>query len=50
MKQIARSLTCPIDGFLRDATHLIHGADPLFTADFKTILKPASYADSDGVT
>ncbi len=50
MKQIARNLTDPLDGFLRDATHLIHDADPLFTADFKAILKPASYTDSDCVT
>jgi putative transposase len=50
MKQIARNLTDPIDDFLRDATHIIHDADPLFTADFKAILKPVSYADSDGVT
>jgi len=49
MKQIARNLTDPIDGFLRDATHLIHDADPLFTDDFKAILKPVSYADSEGV-
>ena len=49
MKQVARNLTDPIDGFLRDATHLIHDADPLFTSDFKAILKPASYADSEGV-
>tara|TARA_R110002073_G_scaffold177151_1_gene334889 strand:- start:298 stop:1443 length:1146 start_codon:yes stop_codon:yes gene_type:complete len=49
MKQIARNLTDPTDGFLRDATHLIHDADPLFTTDFKATLKPASYADSEGV-
>ncbi len=49
MKQVARNLTGPVDGFLRDATHLIHDADPLFTADFKAILKPASYADNEGV-
>ena len=49
MKQVARNLTDPIDGFLRDATHLIHDADPLFTAEFKEILKPESYADSEGV-
>ena len=50
MKQMARNLTDPIDGFLRDATHLIHDADPLFTDAFKAILRPANYADSEGVT
>ena len=49
MKQIARNLTDPIDGFLRDATHLIHDADPLFTRDFKAILKPANNANSEGI-
>jgi putative transposase len=34
---------------LRDATHLIHDADPLFTKGFKAILSPTNYADSDGV-
>ncbi|MFT5109126.1 MAG: transposase InsO family protein [Pseudoalteromonas tetraodonis] len=33
-----------IDGFLRDATHLIHDRDPLFTIKFAEILK------SSGVT
>ena len=50
MKQVARNLTDPIDGFLPDASHLIHDADPLFTADFKAILRPANYADAEGVT
>jgi putative transposase len=49
MKQIARNLTDPVDGFLRDATHLIHDADPLFTANFKAILRPPNYAKSEGV-
>jgi hypothetical protein len=31
MKQIARNLLDPVDGFLRHATHLIHDCDPLFT-------------------
>ncbi len=50
MKQVARNLTDPIDGFLRDATHLIHDADPLFTADFKAILRPKDYEGAEGVT
>jgi hypothetical protein len=31
MKQIARNLLDPAAGFLRDATHLIHDRDPVFT-------------------
>jgi putative transposase len=31
MMQIARNLLEPEDGFLRNATHLIHDRDPLFT-------------------
>ena len=34
---------------MRDATHLIHDADPLFTTDFKAILKPRTYPDSEGI-
>jgi hypothetical protein len=30
--QVARNLLDPVDGFLRNATHLIHDRDPLFTA------------------
>ena len=39
MKQIARNLTDPIDGFLKDKKFLIHDWDPLFTKDFKSILR-----------
>ena len=49
MKQMARNLTDPIDGFLRGATHLIHDADPLFTEDFKALLQSSSFAESEGV-
>ena len=42
MKQVARNLTDPINGFLHDARYLIHDADPLFTDAFKAILKPAN--------
>jgi len=31
MKQVARNLTDPVDGFLRSAKYLIHDRDPLFT-------------------
>jgi putative transposase len=31
MNQVARNLTDPVDGFLRDAKYLIHDRDPLFT-------------------
>jgi putative transposase len=38
MKQVARNLTDPVDGFLRHAKYLIHDRDPLFTEAFTTIL------------
>ncbi len=39
MKQMARNLTDPIDGFLRNKKYLIHDRDPLFTEAFKDILE-----------
>jgi len=39
MRQMARNLTDSVDGFLRNATYLIHDRDPLFTAAFRGILK-----------
>jgi hypothetical protein len=39
MKQIARNLVDPVEGFLRGATHLIHDRDPLFTQAFAAILQ-----------
>jgi len=39
MKQIARNLTDPFDGFLIGTRYLIHDRDPLFTRDFRKILK-----------
>jgi hypothetical protein len=39
MKQIARNLTDPIDGFLKDKKYLIHDRDPLFTKEFRSILR-----------
>ena len=39
MKQMARNLTDPIDGFLKGKRYLVHDRDPLFTKDFKAILK-----------
>jgi putative transposase len=41
MKQVARNLIDPTDGFLRDARHLIHDRDPLFTEAWTTLLKSA---------
>jgi hypothetical protein len=38
MKQMARNLVDPVEGFLRGATHLIHDRDPLFTEGFAAIL------------
>ncbi len=49
MKQMARNLTDPVDGFLRNARYLIHDADPLFTDAFKAILKPPSSPGDEGV-
>ncbi len=44
MKQVARNLLDPMGGFLRNATHLIHDRDPLFTQAWTTLL------ESGGVT
>jgi putative transposase len=41
MKQGARNLTDPVDGFLRDAKYPIHDRDPLFTTEFTAMLKSA---------
>jgi putative transposase len=38
MQQMARNLTDSVDGFLRNATYLIHDRDPLFTVAFEAIL------------
>jgi transposase len=50
MRQVARNLTDSFDGFLRDARYLIHDADPLFTRDFKEILKPPGSDKDECVT
>ncbi len=39
MKQMARNLTDPFDGFLSDAGHLIMDRDPLYTSCFRKMLK-----------
>jgi transposase InsO family protein len=39
MVQMARNLTDPHDGFLRDAHHLILDRDPLYTAAFRNMLR-----------
>jgi putative transposase len=44
MAQMARSLTDAVDGFLRDASHLLHDRDPLYTGAFLQTLT------SSGVT
>ena len=38
MKQMARNLTDVVDGFLRNATYVIHDRDPVFTEAFEAIL------------
>jgi transposase InsO family protein len=39
VEQVARNLTDDFDGFLRNATYLIHDRDPLYTRVFDGILK-----------
>lgn len=39
MKQIARNLTDEFDGFLLSAKYLIHDRDPLFTEEFREVLR-----------
>ena len=39
MEQMARNLTDGFDGFLREASHLIHDRDPLYTKKFGEILR-----------
>ena len=41
MKQIARNLTDPFDGFLRDKGHLLIDRDSNFSSAFRTTLKNA---------
>ena len=41
MMQIARNLTDDSDGFLKGMRYLIHDRDPLFTANFRDILRAA---------
>ena len=38
MSQIARNLTDPVDGLLHGKRYLIHDRDPLFTAEFLSML------------
>jgi transposase InsO family protein len=41
MKQVARNLTDGVDGFLRGMRYVIHGRDPLFTREFRDLLRCA---------
>jgi hypothetical protein len=38
MNQIGRKLTDPVDGLLNGKRYLIHDRDPLFTAEFVSLL------------
>jgi transposase InsO family protein len=38
VEQVARNLTDPVDGFLKDMRYLIHDRDPVFTKHFADIL------------
>ncbi len=42
MMQGARNLVDPADGFLRNASYLIHDRDPLFTKAWTTLLLDVS--------
>jgi putative transposase len=39
MKQVARNLLDPVDGFLRNARYLIHDRDPVFTEAWTALLQ-----------
>ena len=39
MRQVARNLTDAYDGFLNSTRYLIHDRDPLFTSEFRMILR-----------
>ncbi len=39
MSQVARNLTDPFDGFLRDKRYLIHDRSPVFIRQFAEVLK-----------
>ncbi|MEN8128153.1 MAG: integrase core domain-containing protein, partial [Planctomycetota bacterium] len=39
MSQMARNLTDPFSGFLKDKKYIIHDRDPLFTKVFRRTLK-----------
>ena len=39
MKQIAKNISDPFNGFLKDKKYLIHDRDSLFTQAFSEILK-----------
>ena len=39
MNQMARNLTDSFEGFLKDKKYLIHDRDPLFSEEFRQILK-----------
>src|SRR5215468_8474432 len=44
MSQIGRNLTDAVDGILKDKRCLIHDRDPLFTAEFLSMLAEAGVA------
>jgi putative transposase len=41
MKQVARNLTDGVDGFLRGMRYAIHDRDPLFSREFRDVLRAA---------
>jgi hypothetical protein len=41
MKQVARNITDGVDGFLKGMRYLVHDRDPLFTDEFREVLRAA---------
>jgi hypothetical protein len=44
MTQVGRNLTDAVDGLLKGKRYLIHDRDPLFTAEFLSLLEEAGVA------
>jgi putative transposase len=50
MNQVGRNLTDAVDGLLNGKRYLIHDRDPLFTAEFLSMLAEAGVASSEAST
>ena len=47
MSQIARNVTDAVDGILQGKRYLIHDRDPLYTAEFLTMLQGVVWSPSN---